>query len=84
MLTTRGWWFLISVLGLLTFAVLAGEMTLTLLGFTLLLWFAWEWLAFAIRARAEPHLSGEPQEPEGETREREHRLRVPSRRCSQR
>src|SRR5438045_3478243 len=51
MLTTRGWWFLVSVLGLLAFAVLAGETTLTLLGFTLLLWFSWEWLAFAIRAR---------------------------------
>jgi uncharacterized protein (DUF58 family) len=55
MLTARGWWFLLAVLVLQAFAGLVpprGQTSLSLLAMTLLLWFAWEWLKFAVRARA--------------------------------
>jgi uncharacterized protein (DUF58 family) len=67
MLTSRGWWFLLVVLLLLANAVLGQyamnalwpglHLTalqpgiLGLLPLTLLLWFLWEWLVFAIRAQ---------------------------------
>ena len=58
MLTARGWWFLLFVLTLLAMGGIvalpnqrgtAGPATLLLLGLALFLWFAWEWLAFAVR-----------------------------------
>jgi uncharacterized protein (DUF58 family) len=51
MLTPRGWWFLVFTLVLLALLVLTGILTLILLSLTLLLWFLWEWLAFAVRCR---------------------------------
>lgn len=54
MLTARGWWFLLVVLGLLAFAGLTpprGLTALSLIGLTLLAWFLWEWLHFAIQVR---------------------------------
>ena len=54
MLTTRGWCLLLFVLLLLAMgALLAIERlaTLLLMGLTLLIWFSWEWAAFAVQAR---------------------------------
>src|SRR5947209_20162790 len=54
MLTSRGWWFLLALLGLLAFGLLVpprGHATLTVICLSLLLWFRWEWFWFALRAR---------------------------------
>jgi uncharacterized protein (DUF58 family) len=51
MLTSRGWWFIIVVLALLALALFRAQSVVLLLALTLLLWFAWEWLLFAVRAR---------------------------------
>ena len=55
MLTARGWWFLVGV-GLLTLVGVTwlGTVTATvpLLGLTLLLWFAFEWVLFEARYRS--------------------------------
>src|SRR5207245_9853894 len=54
MLTSRGWWFLLALLGLLAFGLLVpprGHATLTVICWTLLLWFLWEWFWLALRAR---------------------------------
>src|SRR6266436_8747789 len=51
MLTSRGWWFLVFVLVLLGLGLRFDIATLALLGLTLLAWFLWEWLLFALRAR---------------------------------
>jgi uncharacterized protein (DUF58 family) len=57
MLTSRGWWFLVVVLGLLVLGLLGHQATLPLLALALLLWFLGEWLLFAVRARlVAPHL----------------------------
>ncbi len=49
MLTSRAYWFLLSVLAILSLGLLRPSLTLTLLGLTLLLWFAAQWLWFLIR-----------------------------------
>src|SRR2546423_129496 len=54
MLTARGWWLLTFVLGTLFAGALLSFLPLALIGLTLLLWFAWEWLLFAVRLRAVP------------------------------
>ncbi|HEV3238490.1 MAG TPA: DUF58 domain-containing protein, partial [Gemmataceae bacterium] len=51
MLTRRGWWFLIAVLGLLLLGALANFMALAVVALGLLIWFSYEGLSFAIRAR---------------------------------
>ncbi len=49
MLTSRAYWFLLSVLAILSLGLLRPSLTLTLLGLALLLWFAAQWLWFLIR-----------------------------------
>src|SRR5207247_1638905 len=49
MLTGRAFGLLFSAFLLLLFGLLASHPVLALVGLTLLLWFAWEWLAFAVR-----------------------------------
>jgi uncharacterized protein (DUF58 family) len=51
MITTRGWWFILVVLSLLTLGVFDDRRTTTLLGLTLLMWFLWQWLLFTLRVR---------------------------------
>jgi uncharacterized protein (DUF58 family) len=51
MLTSRGWWFLLTVLGVLLVGILGPHAPLTLLALTLLLWFLGQWLLFAVRSR---------------------------------
>src|SRR5947209_7828729 len=51
MLTARGWWFLVVVFAVLGLGILLRQNTLTLIGLTLVLWFAWEALSFATRVR---------------------------------
>jgi uncharacterized protein (DUF58 family) len=51
MLTSRGLLFAFAVGGLLTLAVLTHQPVLAILTLSLLLWFGWEWLLFAVRAR---------------------------------
>lgn len=54
MLTSRGWWLLAFVLMMLAMgAMLArrGSPAVFLVGLTVAIWFAWEWLAFAVQAR---------------------------------
>jgi uncharacterized protein (DUF58 family) len=51
MLTSRGWWFLITVLSLLTLGVFDERSTLTVLSLTLLFWFLGNWLLFSLRLR---------------------------------
>src|SRR5262249_2740569 len=51
MLTSRAWWFLLTVFVVLLGGILLQFVPVTLLGLTLLLWFCWEWLAFAVRSR---------------------------------
>jgi uncharacterized protein (DUF58 family) len=51
MLTPRGWWFLVVVLILLAGMVLTGISTLIFLFLTLFLWFAAQWLLFAVRVK---------------------------------
>jgi uncharacterized protein (DUF58 family) len=52
MLTARGWWCLFAVALALLAGVLLGVPALAVSGLTLLLWFSWEWLSFAVRVRA--------------------------------
>ena len=52
MLTSRACWFLLSVLLMLALGLLRPSLPLTLLGLTLLLWFAGQWLWFLIRLPA--------------------------------
>ena len=49
MLTVRAWWLLLTVFALLLFGMLASHPVLALTGLTILLWFAWEWILFAVR-----------------------------------
>ncbi|HTU92803.1 MAG TPA: DUF58 domain-containing protein, partial [Gemmataceae bacterium] len=49
MLTSRACWFLVSVLLILSLGLLRPSLPLTLLGMTLLLWFAAQWLWFLVR-----------------------------------
>src|SRR5713101_2333335 len=51
MLNSRGWWFVMVVAALMAVAVFREQTFLTVLFLTLILWFGWEWLWFAIRAR---------------------------------
>lgn len=54
MLTSRGYWFLVVVVGFLAAAALVppnGHPPMTLVALTLLLWFLGEWLIFAVRLR---------------------------------
>jgi uncharacterized protein (DUF58 family) len=52
MLTSRGWFFLVVTLLLLTVGVVdEGRRTLAVVALTLLLWFFLEWLLFALRLR---------------------------------
>src|SRR5262249_55187697 len=51
MLTRRGWWFLIVILSLLLLGALANFMALAVVALGLLVWFCYEGLAFALRAR---------------------------------
>ncbi|HEY8503879.1 MAG TPA: DUF58 domain-containing protein, partial [Gemmataceae bacterium] len=57
MVTARGWWFLMVVLLVLAAGVLLPRQgfVLAALGLTLLGWFLWEWLAFAVRVRSSLH-----------------------------
>src|SRR4051794_3241576 len=48
MLTLRGWWFFIIVLGVLTVGLATGAGTVILLALTLLCWFLAQWLLFAV------------------------------------
>jgi uncharacterized protein (DUF58 family) len=63
MLTSRGYWFLVIVVGFLAAAALVppdGHLPMTLVALTLLLWFLGEWLVFAVRLRlAVPRLAVE-------------------------
>ncbi len=52
-LTARGWWFLFLVMIQIALGVILSERTgpvVVLIGFILLAWFSYEWLAFQIRA----------------------------------
>jgi uncharacterized protein (DUF58 family) len=49
MLTARGLWFLLFTLVMLGTAIRIQNTTLGVLSLTLLLWFLWEWLLFALR-----------------------------------
>lgn len=51
MLTARGWWFLVVVLGLLLLALWANTPVVALVCLTLLSWFLALWLLFAVRLR---------------------------------
>ncbi|MCI0463771.1 MAG: DUF58 domain-containing protein [Gemmataceae bacterium] len=51
MLTARGWWFLVVVLGLLLLALWTNTPPLALVCLTLLSWFLGGWLLFAVRLR---------------------------------
>src|SRR5436309_9352925 len=57
MLTSRGWWLLLITLTLLGLGAVvslradAAPVTLLLVGLTAFLWFAAEWLRFAVQAR---------------------------------
>ena len=50
MLTSRGWLFILFIVSLLIVAVLTQQTVLFVLTMGLGLWFAWEWLLFAVRA----------------------------------
>lgn len=54
MLTARGWWLLAFVLMLLAMGAMIvrrGSPAVLVLGLSIAIWFAWEWLAFALQAR---------------------------------
>ncbi len=58
MITARGWWFLVTVLSLLSVGLFDDRWPLALIGLTLSAWFLGEWLLFTLRARfAVPALS---------------------------
>jgi uncharacterized protein (DUF58 family) len=50
MLTGRAFGLLFATFLLLLFGMLVGHTVLVLVGLAILLWFAWEWLAFQVRA----------------------------------
>jgi uncharacterized protein (DUF58 family) len=49
MLTSRAWWFLLSVLLTLSAGLVRQSLPLMLVGLTLLLWFGCQWLLFLVR-----------------------------------
>jgi len=49
MLTARAWWFLLSVLLVLSAGLLRHSLPLTLMGLALVMWFGYQWLLFLIR-----------------------------------
>src|SRR5262249_27073102 len=49
MLTGRGFGLLFAAFLLLLFGMLVAHTVLVLIGLAILLWFAWEWLAFTVR-----------------------------------
>src|SRR5581483_3762063 len=51
MLTSRGWWCLAIILGVLTLGVQDGRWTLTMVAVTLLFWFLGQLLLFVLRVR---------------------------------
>jgi uncharacterized protein (DUF58 family) len=51
MLTSRGWFFVVFIAALLAWAMLVHLATVAILALALILWFAWEWLLFAVRSR---------------------------------
>ena len=51
MLTTRGWCLLFGMAAVLSIGLATRIPLLTLIGLTLLLWFAWEWLLFIVACR---------------------------------
>jgi len=58
MLTTRGWWYALMALALVSLGGLMpprGHVSLALIGLTLLLWLIGQWLLFAIRAHRVTH-----------------------------
>jgi uncharacterized protein (DUF58 family) len=54
-MTARGWWCLFCIVVMLLAGVVAASdlhrTSLVVVGLTLLLWFGWEWLGFAVRVR---------------------------------
>jgi uncharacterized protein (DUF58 family) len=50
-MTPRGWWTLFSVGLMLLLGVANAVSALVITALTLLLWFGWEWLSFALRVR---------------------------------
>src|SRR4051794_10099783 len=51
MLTARGWWFLVVVLGLLLLALWTNTPPVVLVCLSLLVWFLGLWLLFVVRLR---------------------------------
>ena len=51
MLTSRGWWLLLTVLSLLFLGLGLGRPPLVLVSFTLLSWILGSWLIFAVQLR---------------------------------
>jgi uncharacterized protein (DUF58 family) len=51
MLTHRGWWFFVFLLGLLTLGLVLESSSTALIALTLLTWFLGQWLVFACRIR---------------------------------
>jgi uncharacterized protein (DUF58 family) len=49
MLTSRAWWLLLALLGMLVFGILRSLTPLMLLSLSLLAWLGWEWLLFVLR-----------------------------------
>ena len=49
MLTARAWWLLFVDVLLVLFGIWTLHTPLVIVGLTVLLWFAWEWVAFAVR-----------------------------------
>src|SRR5437763_9556702 len=49
MLTARGWWFFLTILAVLAFALWMEAATLALVGLALLSWFLGAWLLFTVR-----------------------------------
>ena len=49
MLTSRAWWFLLTLLLILTVGLLTPSLPLMLVGLTLLMWFGGQWLLFLVR-----------------------------------
>jgi uncharacterized protein (DUF58 family) len=50
-MTARGWWCVFTISLVLLVGALAGLSALVVPALALLLWFGWEWLLFALRAR---------------------------------
>ena len=49
MLTARAWWLLFIAFLLVLFGIWTLHPSLVIVGLTILLWFAWEWLSFSVR-----------------------------------